>query len=95
MAGIGQTNYGRLRQRQGTVGSLGTADPVPAYGEFLVTYDGLTPIVKIGDGVRSWSELPNLAGGGGGGGAYIEADGPTPPSGQADGTIWRNTSPAV
>lgn len=72
--GIGQTNYGRLRQRQGTVASLGTADPVPAYGEFLVTYDGSDPVVKIGDGVRSWNDLPNLFGGGGGGGGATPPD---------------------
>jgi hypothetical protein len=92
---IGGVNYGRLQQRQGTVASLGTDDPIPARGEFLMTYDGSTPILKIGDGVRTWSELPNLVGGAGGGGAYVEADGPTPPTGQADGTIWYNTAPAV
>jgi hypothetical protein len=92
---IGKTNYGRLRQRQGTVAELASANPVLAYGEFTMTYDGTTPILKIGDGTRTWSALPNLVGGAGGGGAYIEADGPTPPSGQPDGTIWYNTAPAV
>jgi hypothetical protein len=65
---IGGTNYGTLRQRQGTVASLAAANPVLSYGEFTMTYDGLDPVLKIGDGTRPWLELPNLVGSGGGGG---------------------------
>lgn len=77
---IGKTNYGRLRQRQGTVAELASANPVLAYGEFTMTYDGTDPVLKIGDGTRTWSALPNLYcadcgdGGGGGGGAYAAAE---------------------
>lgn len=93
MAGIGQVDYGRLRQRQGTVSSLGTANPVPAYGEFLVTYDGTTPVVKIGDGVRPWNDLPNIAGGGGGGGGLVIVQASAPATVQ--GQLWFDTDATV
>jgi hypothetical protein len=90
---IGDTNYGTFAVRYGVPSELDTEDPQPAKGEFILAYDGTSPILKIGDGVRSWSELPNLVGGVGGGGAYVEAT--TAPVGAADGTIWYDTSPAV
>lgn len=95
---IGATAYGRAKQRHNTAANLASANPVPAAGEFIAALDGTALILRMGDGATHWNDLPDIypnGGGGGGGGAYIEADGPTPPSGQPDGTIWYNTSPAV
>lgn len=90
---IGNTNYGTLTFRGASLVSLNADDPVLAAFEPVAATDGSSFVFKIGDGIRTWSELPEI--GGGGGGAYIEADGPTAPTGQADGTIWYNTAPAV
>lgn len=97
---IGDTNYGRAKERGSTAAVMAAANPVLAPREFAATVDGTDVVLKIGDGVTPWNDLPSIlphpeGSGGGGGGSYIEADGPTPPTGQPDGTIWRNTSPAV
>lgn len=67
MADIGGSFYGRAMQRNNTVAGLAAANPVPALGEFVVAYDGTTPVVKVGDGVRAWNDLPALSEGGTGG----------------------------
>jgi hypothetical protein len=78
---IGDTNYGRAKERGGTASAMASDNPVLAAREIAASVDGTTVVVKIGDGVTPWNDLPALGGGGGGGGAYIEADGPTERSG--------------
>lgn len=90
---IGDTNYGQLSVRYGTASSLSTSNPLLATGEFAVAVDGTTIVLKIGNGVQHWNDLPAI--GGGGGGAYIEFTGPTLPTGQPDGTIGYDIAPAV
>lgn len=66
---IGDTNYGELTFRgSSSLSAVEAEDPVLAAFEPHIVYDGTTPIFKIGDGIRPWSELPNLVGAGGGGG---------------------------
>lgn len=97
---IGKTRFGRLREAGRTAAQMASENRVLGSREIAASVDGTTVIVKIGDGSTPWNDLEafcigDCGGGGGGGGSYIEADGPTPPSGQPDGTIWYNTSPAV
>lgn len=90
---IGDTNTGILTIRGGIRAALEAENPVLAAFEPIMILDGTAITLKIGDGVRALNDLPAIGGGTGGGGAYVEAD--TEPVGAADGTIWRNTSPAV
>lgn len=90
---IGGVNYGNLRQRNGTVASLAAANPVLSFGEFTMTYSGTTPILKIGDGVRTWTALPNLVGGGGGGGGLVLVQ-PDAPA-EVQGQLWFDTDATV
>lgn len=94
---IGDTNYGRARERGGTASELAASNPLLAAREIAASVDGTDVVVKIGDGIRNWNDLPPLGGGGGGGGggSYVEFVGPTPPSGYPDGTIGYDTAPAV
>lgn len=64
---IGQTVYGRLKQRQGSSAALAAANPVLAAGEFTASINGTTVVLKIGDGVTHWLDLPPIGGDGGGG----------------------------
>lgn len=90
---VGGTNYGRLRQRQGTVASLSAANPVLAFGEFTITYDGDDPVVKLGDAIRPWLELPNIAGSGGGGGGLVIVQAAEPA--MDVGQLWYDTDAGV
>jgi hypothetical protein len=92
---IGKVRYGRLTEAGRTAAEMSSENRVLAAREFGVSVDGTTLVLKIGDGVTPWNDLPAIGGGSGGGGSYIEADGPDLPTGQPNGTIWYNTAPAV
>ena len=70
------------------------ADPVLQLGRIGAGDVGSsTPILKIGDGVRAWSVLPNLVGigGGGGGSDYVAGTTVTLPPGSAATVAIDNT----
>lgn len=46
----------RMRQRRGTAAEWATKNPVLGAGEFGVESD--SDIIKLGDGVRAWNDLP-------------------------------------
>ncbi|MBQ7262452.1 MAG: hypothetical protein IJR14_01915 [Synergistaceae bacterium] len=58
MAGSAQT---RMQQRRGTSTEWASLDPVLLAGELGI--DTTQGIVKVGDGVKRWSELPEMGGG--------------------------------
>ena len=47
---------GPIQHKRGTLAALKASDYVPAPGEILVATD--TGFIKVGDGVHTWSELP-------------------------------------
>lgn len=77
MPGIGGTNYGTLRVRQGTAAALSAANPVLGAGEYGMSRDGTDLVLKVGDGTTAWNSLdpilphPEGDGGGGGGGGAL------------------------
>ena len=47
---------GPIQHKRGTAAALAASDYVPAAGEIVVATD--TGFIKVGDGVHTWSELP-------------------------------------
>lgn len=50
----------RMQQKRGTATQWQTGNPVLAVGEFGVAID--TGVVKVGDGVNNWNDLPAILG---------------------------------
>lgn len=65
---IGDTEYGRLRQRAKSPSAMTAENPVLASGELAATINGTEFVVKMGNGTTAWNDLPALNVGGGGGG---------------------------
>lgn len=72
------TYLGRIQLLAKPASEWAASDPVLLSGEIGAQDVGSsTPVLKIGDGVRPWSMLPNLLGGGGGGGGGVTFADPT------------------
>lgn len=92
------THPGRFKQHAFTGSEWSAADPVLLIGELGAANVGSSsPLLKIGDGVRPWSQLPDLiSSGGGGGGANDYIAGPVttlPPGSPATVTIDNTVDP--
>lgn len=55
---IGDTNFGELAFRYGTLDQLTTSNPLLDRGEPIVAFNGTEVVLKIGDGTRRFNELP-------------------------------------
>lgn len=58
---IGDTNYGELSFRYGTLTALTASNPTLDRGEPIVAFSGTEIILKVGDGTRRFNDLPNVA----------------------------------
>lgn len=66
----------RIRAKRGTGAQWIAANPVLGSGEFA--YESDTNMLKLGDAVNHYVDLPYVAGGGGGGGSVTQVNGVNP-----------------